>query len=159
MTRLLQKRPLRALFVACALLAPAPGSSAGEPEPTPTCDCPARIKPLEALESYDMIFFGQASFTGLSETGDSGNEEEFAEFSVEGIWKGPVQRRLRVHTSEGDPLCAFRFTLGERYLVYANLEDVPYSTRYRTSRCTRTAEASHALPDLAVLGPPQERFE
>ncbi|MBW2268347.1 MAG: hypothetical protein JRH16_07200 [Deltaproteobacteria bacterium] len=117
------------------------------------------MKPLEAFDRYDMIFFGQASFVGVSALGDSGDEDEFVEFSVEGIWKGLVQRRLRVHTTEGDPLCAYRFTLGKRYLVYARLESISFSNRYRTSACARTTEASRALPDLAILGPPHSRLE
>jgi hypothetical protein len=152
-----RRRRLWASLIACALGAQA--AHAGEVDPAPRCVCHESVKPLEALEHYDMIFFGLASFLGISESGDLGNEDEFVEFSVEAIWKGPVQRRLRVHNTDGDPLCAFRFKLGARYLVYALHEDVPFSNRYRTSACARTTGASSALPDLAILGTPNERLD
>ena len=157
MTSARRQRRLLASLIACALGAQA--AQGAEPAPAPKCVCPERVKPLEAFEHYDMIFFGLASFLGISEAGDVGNEDEFVEFSVEGLWKGPAQRRLRVHTTDGDPLCAFRFKLGARYLVYASREDVAFSNRYRTSACARTTGSSQAMPDLAVLGPPNERFE
>ena len=152
-----RRRRLWANLIACALAAQT--AHAEEAEPTPRCVCQESVKPLEAFEHYDMIFFGLASFLGISESGDLGNEDEFVEFSVEAIWKGPVQRRLRVYNTDGDPLCAFRFKLGARYLVYARHEDIPFSNRYRTSACMRTAGASQALPDLAILGTPKERLE
>jgi hypothetical protein len=132
---------------------------APKPPRPPKCFCESTVKPLDAFDGYDLIFFGQASFVGIGETGDTGPPDEFVEFSVEGIWKGPVQRRLRVHTTDGDPHCAFRFILGKRYLVYARHEKIAYSNRYRTSACARTAKASHSLPDLAILGEPGERLE
>ena len=157
MSLLRRKLRRRAGIVACVLVASA---AHGETlPPAPKCVCSERVKPLEALERYDMIFFGLASFVGISEPGDSATEDEFVEFSVEGIWKGLVQRRLRVHTHDGDPLCAYRFTLGKHYLVYARLEKTAFASRYRTSTCARTTEASRALPDLAILGPPQTRLE
>lgn len=153
------RRPLGLAAAWIALLLAAP-SIADEPKPTaaPKCECTERVKPIDALEHYDMIFFGEASILGLSDAGDS-DREEFVEFSVEGIWKGPIQRRLRVHTNDGDPRCSFRFILGQQYLVFASLEDVAYAARYRTSACSRTTRASHALPDLAILGAPQDRLE
>ena len=151
------RRRLWASLIACALSVQT--AHAEDSEPTEKCVCQESVKPLEAFEHYDMIFFGQASFFGIAESGDLGNEDEFVEFSVEALWKGPMQRRLRVHNTEGDPLCTFRFKLGARYLVFASHEDLPFSNRYRTSACARTAGASHALPDLAILGTPIERLE
>ena len=131
---------------------------APKPPPPPECLCESTVRPLDAFDGYDLIFFGQASFIGLASTEADAPPDEFVEFSVEGIWKGPVQRRLRVHTADGNPDCPFRFVLGKHYLVYARQEEIAFSNRYRTSACARTAEASQALPDLAILGDPSERL-
>lgn len=163
MNRLLCWRLCYAALLLGVFVAPAQAAEEeekkAEPEPPPGCECSDRVKPLDAFERYDMIFFGQASFIGNSGTGEDLPQDEFVEFSVEGIWKGPKQRRLRVHTADGDPHCAFRFKLGANYLVYARHEDIAYSPRYRTSACARTAAASHSLPDLAILGVPDERLD
>ncbi len=123
----------------------------------PPCVCTEQVKPLDAFDAFDLIFFGRASVLAVTELGDSGVEDEFAEFAVDGVWKGPPQRTLRVYTSDGDPHCAYPFEAGQLYLVYAKREKKAFSNRFRTSACTRTVEGEAALPDLAILGLPQER--
>jgi hypothetical protein len=157
-------RPTQYMLVAfgcaAALLATPAAAARGEQDAAePRCRCTSAVRPLAAFDSYDLIFFGQARILGVSDIREPDSEDEFIEFAVEGIWKGPVQPRLRVHTSESDPLCAYKFVLGRDYLVYARLEDKPFSNRYRTSVCARTTEAARALPDLAILGPPSDRPE
>jgi len=126
----------------------------------PVCECAAAPKPAEALAEADLVFFGLASFVGESVTEESGSPiEEFVEFSVEGVWKGPAQERLRVYTNVGKPHCAFQFEIGQSYLVYAKRDPKPYSNRFRSSVCSRTRSSAHALPDLAILGPPSHQFE
>jgi len=142
---------------AVALLRAFPAPADGG-EAAPRCICSERVAPLDALEFYDLVFFGEASFVGLSEDDPARGADEFVEFATEGLWKGPVQRRLRVYTSDADPRCAFSFTPGKRYLVFAKLEDAAWSNRYRTSACARTAPADRALPDLAILGEPPQRL-
>lgn len=141
----------------CAFLSLPLGAAAEEEEAVPPCLCPAAVKPLDAFDSFDLIFFGRASVVAAIEIGDTGVEDEFAEFAVDGLWKGPEQRTLRVFTSESDPLCAYRFEAGKNYLVYARREEKAFSNRYRTSACTRTIEGNAALPDLAILGTPVAR--
>ena len=135
------------------------GAAAAEQVEAPQrCRCTERVAPLDALEHYDLVFFGEASFVGVSEGAPERGGEEFVEFSTEGLWKGPAQRRLRVYTSDGDPHCAYAFEPGRRYLVFAKLEDAAFAYRYRTSACARTTAASTALPDLAILGEPPTRI-
>ena len=126
----------------------------------PVCECDAPVKPAAALERADLVFFGRASFVGEAIADESGSPiEEFMEFSVEGVWKGPAQKRLRVYTKAAEPHCAFDFEAGKSYLVYANRDPKPYSNRFRASACSRTRPSRHALPDLAILGTPAHQFE
>ena len=116
--------------------------------------------PAAALESADLVFFGQASFLGEAVTEQADRPiEEFTEFSVEGVWKGPAQERLRIYTRIAAPHCAYTFEAGKRYLVYAKLDSKRFSNRYRASLCSRTKTADHSLPDLAILGDPAQRFD
>lgn len=146
--------------VACGVLLAlaCTAATAAETAQPPACLCANRVAPLDALAFYDLIFFGEASFVGTSEDDPDRGGEEFVEFSTEGLWKGPEQRRVRVYTNDGDPHCAFRFTPGKRYLVFAKLEDAAFAYRYRTSACARTTGAASALPDLAILGEPRTRL-
>lgn len=126
----------------------------------PVCECDAPEKPTAALESADLVFFGRASFVGEAVTDESGSPvEEFTEFSVEGVWKGPAQERLRVYTRTAEPHCAFDFEIGRSYLVYALRDPDRDSNRFRSSACSRTRRSDHALPDLAILGTPPHRFD
>ena len=126
----------------------------------PVCECDAPAKPTVARETADLVFFGRASFVGEAVADESGSPiEEFMEFSVEGVWKGPAQKRLRVYTKTAEPHCAFDFEVGRSYLVYAFRDPAPYSNHFRSSACSRTRRSSHALPDLAILGTPPHRFE
>ncbi|HJO24159.1 MAG: hypothetical protein QF890_12215 [Myxococcota bacterium] len=125
----------------------------------PVCECDAPAKPDVALESADLVFFGRASFVGevADETGNP--VEEFMEFSVDGVWKGPPQKRLRVYTRITQSQCAFVFEAGRIYLVYASRDPASHSNRFRSSICSRTRRSDHALPDLAIIGAPPHRFE
>lgn len=116
--------------------------------------------PAAALGNADLVFFGQASFLGEAVTDQADSPiEEFTEFSVEGVWKGPAQKRLRIYTQTSKPHCAYAFEAGKRYLVYANRDRKRFSNRFRASACSRTKPADHSLPDLAILGDPEHRFD
>lgn len=125
------------------------------------CECGAKLLPGRALEQADLVFFGRASFVGRAPGEDGGDDPDlsFVEFSVEGVWKGPAQSRLRVHPSSSAAGCAIAFKPGKSYLVYAYRDTTAYSNRFHTSVCSRTRVAEHALPDLAILGAPQHRFD
>jgi hypothetical protein len=124
------------------------------------CECGPVVLPGPALEQADLVFFGRVSFAGRGPGDDAGDPKlDFVEFSVEGVWKGPAQARLRVHPSTSGPECSVAFEASKRYLVYAYLDASAYSNRYHTSVCSRTREAEHSAPDLAILGAPPHRFE
>lgn len=89
----------------------------------------------------------------------SGEVIELADFSVkfkvDRTWKGAVSDYIVMSSGGGKAengdliisTCAFRFSLGEKYLVYAYGSGGNLST----TKCTRTAHIENATEDLAML--------
>jgi hypothetical protein len=73
-------------------------------------------------------------------------DQSTVKFSVEGLWKGVPAQEMIMHNSAGGSIvsdCAYRFELGEKYLVYASGSD--------TNKCSRTTMLGNAGADVAVL--------
>ena len=80
---------------------------------------------------------------GLSDWGST-----FYKFSVEQPYLGVAGTEVEILTGSGGGDCGYRFTIGQRYLVYAYRS----KTNLNTSICTRTKPFSQADEDLAFLG-------
>jgi hypothetical protein len=104
-----------------------------------TYKCRKLGSPRQELEKADVVFIGKV--TKISDN----SSVRINEFDVEKIWKGPSTKRMIVST--GKHLYGYRFTEGEKYLVYASGTD-----ELETSRCSRTKSLETASLDLKELG-------
>lgn len=141
------------VLVICALATLLVGGSEDVP-----CECDAILSPAQAFERADLVFFGQPSRFYYA-AGAQREWHQYWEFDVEGVWKGPAQSHLRIYASgsEGPNTCDRYFQVGERYLVYAYLEN-KFPNRYLVSTCSRTTIAERSLRDLGFLGKPPHSF-
>ena len=117
------------------------------------------LSPANALERADLVFFGRVSEfyrgAGLRPHG-----QQYWEFEVEGLWKGPPQPRIRIYAFDFDgrqSSCDMSFHVGTRYLVYAYLKEQS-PNRFRVHLCSRTTIGESSLKDLSFLGQPPHRF-
>ena len=95
--------------------------------------------PLEELKEAAAVFLGKVKKVNE----DSRNR--IFEFEVEKYWKGASRKVITVRS--GKHIYGSRFTIGQKYLVYAYGED-----ELGTSRCTRTKSLGSAAFDLKELG-------
>ena len=109
------------------------------------CDC--LTAPVhEALQHSDAVFAGRV--VDIRYGGE--RSDNAVTFQVEGVWKGPLARQIRVFTASDDGRCGIGFELGRRYLVYANRDE----RTLRAGSCSRTQRLNqHAREDLRYLGP------
>lgn len=113
------------------------------------CSCRPST-PGELFKDATTVFVG----TPISRSTTSGGEYAFT-FRVHKTWKGVMQPRVVVVTSNNAGTCGFPFKLGEQYLVYAY---EPGQAPLRTGLCSGTASLSSAEPLLELLGPPTVTF-
>ena len=66
-------------------------------------------------------------------------------FRVDSVWKGDREREATVVVPAASSSCGRRFTIGEKYLVYAESGGV-------ASSCARVQRLRDATADLKVLG-------
>ena len=135
--------------------------------PPGMCTCVTENKPLdekisEQVEEADLIFEGVVLETHAypSSKGRRLAKEEdsrvqfgfgkrlYAFFFVSKTWKGPYKRDLVVSTLRSESMCGYPFEEGERYLVYASIEEWGPTT----SICMRTAPTAEAAKDKNKLG-------
>jgi hypothetical protein len=77
-------------------------------------------------------------------------DEATVKFSVEGLWKGAPAQEIILPNSAGGSIvsdCAYRFELGERYLVYASGSGI----QLNTNKCSRTTVLGNAGTDIEAL--------
>ena len=77
-------------------------------------------------------------------------DEATVKFSVEGLWKGAPTQEIIMHNSAGGSIvsdCAYRFVLGEEYLVYASGSGAGLGT----NKCSRTTVLGSGVADVEVL--------
>ncbi len=109
------------------------------------CDLPVKRFSLKTAVSKakakaDVVFSGK-----VIEIGDS-----TVKFSVEDLWKGAPMREIVMRNDAGGAIvsdCAYRFVLGERYLVYASAS----GDGLHTHKCSRTTVLESARADVEVL--------
>lgn len=122
--------------------------------PAAGCSC-ARVPLEEHLATADLVFIGKVmKLEVLDETPVVAGEEIpgvdviLATVEVQEVTKGAVAPTVRFRTSNGCCYCAFHFTIGETYVLFAyETEDGTLST----STCTPSAPLSEAEETLEVL--------
>ena len=100
--------------------------------------CKPTGTPLEELKEAAAVFVGKVK--KVKEDGPA----RITEFEVERYWKGPSTKNITVRS--GKHLYGYRFTAGQKYLVYAYGKD-----ELETSRCSRTRNLEGAAADLKEL--------
>jgi hypothetical protein len=111
------------------------------------CRCTSAPTAQQGLAGADAVFLGHAT-TIHRATGNLFGKPSVVSFTVMQSWKGSQSRTITVQTGTGGGDCGFVFVKDSAYLVYANL----HNGVLETSTCTRTALASAAMQDIAVLG-------
>jgi len=111
--------------------------------PTLACVCDLPLKQVslktavtKAKASADVVFSGKVIEIN----------ESTVKFSVEGLWKGAPAHEIVMPYSAGGSIvsdCAYRFELGEEYLVYASWSGA--------NKCSRTTVLGHAAADVQIL--------
>lgn len=117
------------------------------------CSCFAPGPPCEAYGSASVVFTGTVVSVRRAEEPKPGpvqpiNYIRLFKFSVDQAYLGVQGTEVEVATGSGGGDCGYNFTVGERYLVYANLHE----NRLGTSICSRTKAFAQANDDLAFLG-------
>ena len=123
------------------------------------CTCAGSGSPCDSYGSAAAVFVGTVvsvrekerpkdvaaarrdEDAGLSDWGST-----FYKFSVEQPYLGVAGTEVEILTGSGT--CGYRFTIGQRYLVYAYQS----KTNLTTNICTRTKPFNQADEDLAFLG-------
>lgn len=147
-----------AIYVQLTLMAVVLAAALASGGESPPCECDKRLSPAQAFERASLVFFGQPN--GFYHGGGARREwQQYWEFDVEGVWKGPAQPHIRIYASgeDGPNSCDEQFEVGKRYLVYAYLEE-KFPNRYRVSTCSRTTTAERSIRDLTFLGRPAHSF-
>jgi hypothetical protein len=97
----------------------------------------------EAYKESEAIFVGEV--LSVEKNGDV----KVFKFKVEKYWKGKDEKNVEVGVYESTRFQAW-FKVGEKYLVYANLDDD--GKLQDSARCSRSKEEADASEDLAKLG-------
>jgi hypothetical protein len=113
------------LFSAIVFFANAPDGLA--------CSCSGREIPTKAFVQADAVFVG--TVRSISREGNDPLRDLHVSFDVDAALKG---KQFDVRTSSQGTACGYRFTEGERYLVFAYQSDE--SKFLTTGTCTRTRE-------------------
>lgn len=100
---------------------------------------------LAAVDEVDAVFAGRITRTARVRGPQHWLE---ATFEIESRWKGARSATIRVRTPWFPALCGFPFEHGERYLVYAVLED---DGRLYTDACSRTRTSDEAGDEVIQL--------
>lgn len=130
------------------------------------CSCPSPGPPCQSSFRVDVVFAGTVrSITTLPDDGLAQNEGSIpqtvrVEFDtvvpLRGLEGSNVGSNVMVLTNGDGASCGYRFTSGERYLVYANRQ----GTALVTGICSRTrplAEAAEDVQFFRTLSTPGER--
>lgn len=118
--------------------------------PVQACSCFPVGPPCQAYGSASAVFAGTAVSmrrVGPGE-GEAEHRQRLFKFSVDQAYLGVAGTEIEVHTGSGGGDCGYDFTIGERYLVYANV----YNNKLATGICTRTKPFAQANEDLGFLG-------
>lgn len=120
---------------------------------TYACDCAFETDHKKALEESDVVFDGivdSRKLPGRSVfgTSSSDNKVKFT-FSVNGSWKGEIEKKVSVYTAQASASCGYEFEVGRRYVVFGSYK----GDNINVSFCSATKELSDSSPVLEELGP------
>ena len=116
------------------------------------CICGGGTPPCEEYWNAAVVFFGTVARLSPMPVEEKLGErivsysKLLAIFNVEAAYRGEVEKEVGVITGMGDGDCGYRFQIGERYLVYAFVNE--QTKRLETSSCARTRLLSEASADL-----------
>jgi hypothetical protein len=114
-------------------------------KPAAACTCVGGPAPCQAFFDASAVFIGTVVSIDPSPT-----TQPFAQrrvhLEVSDAFRGVTTQSVDVETGQGGGDCGYLFTVGERYLVYANVR--PGGQTLTTSICTRTKPLSSAQEDV-----------
>lgn len=129
-------KPILFLFAALFLVATSQTSRA--------CTCSTNPPPCYAYTKADAVFVGTAKEINRS--------AEYPlpkiEFEIEKVFKGVYEKSL--YTFEFGTSCDFGFGVGQKYLIYANLDE-KHKNYFATGYCSRSTTYKENLVDLNFL--------
>lgn len=111
------------------------------------CLCEVEPSPRTARQNASAVFSGEVISITPDVTPDQFSAKRVA-FRVERIWKGVYWPTVSVLTSAYDSSCGIPFSIGTRYLVYADGRIGKLSC----DACSRTSSFTNTHPDLEELG-------
>jgi hypothetical protein len=114
-------------------------------EPLLACSC-IEMTPRDAREASPAVLIGKVIRLEVIAERDGINEIA-ADVKVLRSVKGDVGEKVRFLTSDGCCYCAFSFTIGETYLLYASKD----GAHFATSTCMRSQPIARAAEDLRAL--------
>ena len=154
---------MAAVFILVLTLAAGPYAG-----PARACSCAGSLGAEEELRYSDAVFTGEMIRAGIEDPRpDDGAMFGGVEFRVDESWKGVSGESAVVYgqalsyygkLEEGkmyvESSCAYSFSKGESYLVYATR----YENGFRVEACSGTKTLAGADKDLEALGPPIDRL-
>jgi Carboxypeptidase regulatory-like domain len=115
------------------------------------CSCAMSGPPCQATWRSDVVFAGTVISMAPIEVVSAGFRHQSMQvaFNVEQRFLNAPAGRIEVVTGMGGGDCGYRFTVGMKYLVYANKNEE--SSRLTTGICSRTRPLAEAKDDLQYL--------
>ncbi len=111
------------------------------PATVEACSCIAReYSQTEKMNESTAVFVGTVTAINQTQTGYT------ASFDVSAYWKGNISKKQAVSTASDSAGCGYSFTLGTKYIVYANESE----GKLTTGLCGFTTPADDAA--IAALG-------
>jgi len=106
------------------------------------CSCVAReYSSQEKMDASTAVFLGTVTSVTQTELNNT------ATFDVSAYWKGSIMKTETVTTARDSAACGYNFTVGTKYLVYANASE----GKYTTGLCGFTNVSTDAA--IAAMGP------
>ena len=119
------------------------------PSAIEACSCGRSGPPCQAAWSADAIFSGTVRSIDVSEpfNGDDRSRHTVIRFEVDQRFRNVPSGQIEIVT-DAFSTCSYRFTRGEKYVVYAQRRE---DGRFTTSICSRTRLLAEATDDLRYL--------
>ena len=112
-------------------------------KPAAACSCVGAAAPCQAFFDASAVFVG--TVVSIDPVPAAQFPRRRVHLEVSDAFRGVRTESVDVETGEGGGDCGYGFTVGERYLVYANVR--PGGQTLTTSICTRTKPLASAQED------------
>lgn len=106
------------------------------------CSCVPQRPVSEEFENFSTIFSGKVISVKTR------RYTKRVTIKVEKSWKNSLPKTITLSTVAAGAMCGYSFTVGKRYLLYADGEN---SKNLSVSICSRTALLSNAKEDIEIL--------